>query len=87
MLEKVHSVESIQYVLTQLADLTDDEKYTTLLVKASQGLVRVLYIRLIHVWCMFYMVCETNMYSYSHIQYTCTILTVMFTGTNFIVHF
>jgi V-type H+-transporting ATPase subunit H len=37
MVEKVHSVESLQYVLTQLADLTGDEKSTVLLVKAAQG--------------------------------------------------
>ncbi|CAI8018615.1 V-type proton ATPase subunit H [Geodia barretti] len=37
MVEKVHSVEPLQYVLTLLADLTDDEKNVTLIVKTTDG--------------------------------------------------
>ena len=39
MVEKVHSVEPLQYVLTLLADLTDDEKNVTLIVKTTDGWV------------------------------------------------
>ena len=39
MVNKVHSIEPLQYVLTQIADLTDDEKSTNLLVGAAKGLV------------------------------------------------
>ena len=41
MIEKVHSIEPLQYVLTQLADLTDDEKNTLLLVNAAKGWVKM----------------------------------------------
>lgn len=37
MVEKVHSVEPLQYVLTLLADLTEEERNVTLLVNALQG--------------------------------------------------
>ena len=39
VLEKVHGVESLQYVLTLLADLTDEVKNTALLVSAAKGSV------------------------------------------------
>lgn len=37
ILEKIHSVEPLQYVLTQLTDLTEDDKTATVLIKAPQG--------------------------------------------------
>lgn len=37
MVSSTHSTENIQYVLTQLSDLTEDEKTTVLLVKAAKG--------------------------------------------------
>ena len=43
MVEKVHSVEPLQYILTQLADLTQDDKTTTALVKAAQELVQYMF--------------------------------------------
>ena len=39
MVEKAHSTEPLQYVLTLLSDLTDDDRNVTLLVKAAQGSV------------------------------------------------
>ena len=41
MIEKVHSIEPLQYILTQLADLTDDERNTMLLVNAAKGWVMI----------------------------------------------
>ena len=41
ILEKIHSVEPLQYVLTQLTDLTEDDKTATVLIKAPQGLVPI----------------------------------------------
>ena len=43
MVGKTHSVETVQYVLTQLADLTQDEKTTVQLVKVAKGSVPVHY--------------------------------------------
>ena len=64
----MHSVESLQYVLTQLADLTGDEKSTVLLVKAAQGLVLQIHVLQIHV----------HEYNYTctcklHLANTCTV--------------
>ena len=39
MVEKVHAVDPLQYVLTLLADLTHDERNVVLLVKTAQGSV------------------------------------------------
>lgn len=51
MLEKVHSPEPMQYVLTQLADLTEDDKTATVLMKAPQGFVPVLLMSLFTFMC------------------------------------
>ena len=84
----MHSVESLQYVLTQLADLTGDEKSTVLLVKAAQGLVLQIHVHEyisctwpVHVY-MFSMVNETT--KLIHLKFT---VSLMFTGTNSIVHY
>ena len=41
MVDKVHAVDPLQYVLTLLADLTDDERNVLLLVKTAEGSVRL----------------------------------------------
>ena len=66
MVEKVHAVDPLQYVLTLLADLTHDERNVVLLVKTAQGSVNptshVLPLKLHGYTCVFAILCRDKLY-------------------------